>query len=92
MTNGFPMPQNIRVMTDGGDQIIHIPAEYRLDTDQVQVFRNEQGDLVLRPIRASRGTALMQALAAFRDVDRSFFEAALAHRSEQLPMWDRPGP
>jgi antitoxin VapB len=78
-----------RVFMNGNSQAVRIPAEFRLDTDRVQVFRNEDGDLVLHPLRLGRGAALMQALTAFRDVDDAFFEAALGHRDEQLPAQDR---
>lgn len=56
-----------RVFMNGNSQAVRIPAEFRLDTDRVRIFRNEQGDLVLHPLRAERGTALLQALQGFDD-------------------------
>ena len=74
-----------QVFMDGDSQAVQIPAEFRLDTDRVGIFRTEDGDLVLHPLAPSRSAALMQALAAFRDVDDAFFDAVSAHRAELVP-------
>ena len=36
-----------RVFKNGNSQAIRIPAELRVNSDRVQIFKNEQGDLVL---------------------------------------------
>ena len=56
-----------RVFVNGTSQAVRIPAEFRLDTDRVQISRNEQGDLVIRPLGRERGAALLQALQGFDD-------------------------
>lgn len=75
-----------RVFMNGNSQAVRIPAELRLDTDCVQISRNEQGDLVLHPLRAERGAALLQALQGFDD---EFVAALEADRQAPLPMQDR---
>lgn len=78
-----------RVFKNGHSQAVRIPAELKLDTDTVEIFRNEQGDLVLRPVRplrAGRGQALLEALQGFDD---DFIEAVEALRHEALPMQER---
>ena len=56
-----------RVFPNGDSQAVHIPAEFRLDTDRVRISRNEQGDLIIHPLRRGRGEALLQALQGFDD-------------------------
>ena len=46
-----------RVFNNGNSQAVRIPAEFRLNTDRVRILRNEQGDLVIHPLRAERGAA-----------------------------------
>lgn len=79
-------PLTTRVFMNGNSQAVRIPAELRLDTDCVQISRNEQGDLVLHPLRAERGAALLQALQGFDD---EFVAALEADRQAPLPMQDR---
>jgi antitoxin VapB len=50
-----------RVFMNGNSQAVRIPVELRIATDRVQISRNEQGDLVLHPLRPERGAALLQA-------------------------------
>lgn len=78
-----------RVFNNGNSQAVRIPAEFRLDTDRVLISRNEQGDLVIRPLHAERGAALMQALQSLREVDDAFIAALEAERSDAMPMQDR---
>jgi antitoxin VapB len=73
-----------RVFMNGNSQAVRIPAEFRLDTSRVEIFRNEQGDLVLHPVRTDRGTALFLAL---QDFDDDFIAALEADHA--LPMQDR---
>lgn len=75
-----------RVFNNGNSQAVRIPAELRLDTDLVQISRNEQGDLIIHPLRAERGKALLQALEGFDD---DFIAALEADRETHIPMQDR---
>ncbi len=76
-----------RVFNNGNSQAVRIPAEYRLDTDRVSISRNEAGDLVIHPLRAPRGAALLQALQALGEVDDAFVSALEADR--QAPLSDQ---
>ncbi|MDT8410660.1 MAG: AbrB/MazE/SpoVT family DNA-binding domain-containing protein [Wenzhouxiangellaceae bacterium] len=75
-----------RVFNNGNSQAVRIPAELRLDTDLVQISRNEQGDLIIHPLREARGKALLQALEGF---DEDFIAALEADRETPIPMQDR---
>lgn len=79
-------PTTTRVFMNGNSQAVRIPQEFRLDTRQVEIFRNAEGDLVLRPVAAERGTALLEALNAFDD---AFVAALQTVRAEQPPVQDR---
>jgi len=65
---------------------VRIPQEFRLDTSRVKIFRNADGDLVLHPVPADRGAALLDALTAFDDEFVALLEAG---QSEQASMQDR---
>ena len=56
-----------RVFMNGNSQAVRIPQELRLDTALVEISRNDAGDLVLHPLPARRGTALLEALSGFDD-------------------------
>ena len=75
-----------RVFMNGNSQAVRIPQEYRFDTDQVEIFRNSDGDLVLHAVPPDRGAALLKTLNAFDD---EFVSALEAQQCEQLPMQDR---
>lgn len=75
-----------KVFKNGNSQAVRIPAEFRLDTDCVRIFKNEQGDLVIHPIYSQRGTALLEALSGF---DQDFIEHLESEQSQHLPMQDR---
>jgi antitoxin VapB len=75
-----------RVFMNGNSQAVRIPHEFRLDTQRVEIYRNADGDLVLHPVAADRGTALLQALNAFDD---EFADLLQADQREQQPMQDR---
>lgn len=77
-----------RVFMNGNSQAVRIPAELRLDTDRVRIYRNEQGDLVLHPIAARRGAALLEAL---QGLDGAFIAALEEERDAPMPMQDRDG-
>lgn len=78
-----------RVFNNGNSQAVRIPAEFRLDTDRVRISRNEQGDLVIHPLRTERGPALLQALQALSEVDEAFLAALDAEQEAALPMQER---
>ena len=78
-----------RVFNNGNSQAVRIPAEFRLDTDRVEISRNEHGDLVIHPIPAERGQALLQALQALGAVDEQFVAALEAGQQQAQPMQDR---
>ena len=56
-----------RVFMNGDSQAVRIPQEFRLNTSQVKITRNKDGDLVIHAIPENRGTALLDALSAFDD-------------------------
>lgn len=78
-----------RVFVNGNSQAVRIPAEYRLDTDRVEISRAANGDLVLHPVREGRGARLMRALEGFNE---GFVAALEAEHTDQPPMQDRDGP
>jgi len=56
-----------RVFINGNSQAVRIPQEFRLQSSQVEISRNDDGDLVLHPLPTDRGMALLQALEGFDD-------------------------
>jgi antitoxin VapB len=77
------MPTAIsRVFMNGNSQAVRIPQEFRFDTSRVEIFRNADGDLVLHPVPADRGAALLDALNAFDDE----FVALLETGQSELPL------
>ena len=76
-----------KVFQNGNSQAVRIPAELRLETDTVQVYKNQDGDLVIHPIYQARGQRLQALLSGF---DSSFIEALEADRQETLSLQDRP--
>jgi antitoxin VapB len=78
------------VFQNGNSQTIRIPQEFRLDSARVQISRNADGDLVLRPIALDRGKALLEALQAFDDdLTADFVARVSADRREQPPVQER---
>ncbi|MEY2690424.1 MAG: hypothetical protein RL375_4624 [Pseudomonadota bacterium] len=75
-----------RVFRNGNSQAVRIPADLKLDAETVQIFRNEDGDLVIRPVRPARGQALLEALRGF---DADFIAALEADQDEALPAQER---
>jgi antitoxin VapB len=78
-----------RVFNNGNSQAVRIPAEFRLDTDRVRISRNEQGELVIQPLRTDRGAALLEVLRELNEVDEAFVSALEAEQSAALPMQER---
>lgn len=75
-----------RIFMNGNSQAVRIPREFRLNSSQVEITRTEAGDLIIHPLPADRGAALLDALAAF---DADFVAALEAGREEPLPMQER---
>ena len=75
-----------RVFMNGNSQAVRIPQEFRLNARRVEISRTEQGDLLIHPIPADRGAALLEVLAAFDD---DFVTALEAGRAEQPVMQER---
>ncbi|MBL0720697.1 AbrB/MazE/SpoVT family DNA-binding domain-containing protein [Piscinibacter sp. Jin2] len=82
-------PLTTRVFNNGNSQAVRIPAELRLDTDRVRIWRNDLGELVLQPMRTDRGAALLDALRAVQAADPDFVTALEAERAGTLPMQER---
>ncbi len=81
------MPSAIsRVFMNGNSQAVRIPQEFRLATNQVEISRNAEGELVLRPIPGDRGAALLAALQGF---DAEFADSLVELRADQPPWQDR---
>lgn len=77
-----------RVFMNGNSQAVRIPHELRLDSDKVEISRNAQDDLVIRPLPQDLGAALMRALDAF---DPEFASVLEEDRRDQPSMQDREG-
>ena len=75
-----------RVFMNGNSQAVRIPAEFRLSTDQVQISRTPEGDLIIHPCPPKRGQALLEALAGF---DSDFVQQLEQVRREQQSMQER---
>lgn len=78
-----------QVFNNGNSQAVRIPAEFRLDTDRVSISRNESGDLIIHPLRAERGAALLDALRAVGEADQAFIAALEAERTRPQPVQER---
>jgi antitoxin VapB len=77
-----------RVFNNGNSQAVRIPAEFRLSTDQVQISRTPEGDLLIHPCPPQRGQALFNALAGF---DADFAERLEQALAEAQPIQTREG-
>ena len=75
-----------RVFNNGNSQAVRIPAEFRLTASRVEISRTETGDLLIHPVAADRGQALLQALEAF---DADFIAALEEGQREQAPLQER---
>ena len=79
-----------RVFMNGNSQAVRIPQEFRLDVSRVQISRNDDGDLVIRPVPADRGGAVLQAFRAFDDALAQDLVARLEEdRSEAAAVQER---
>ena len=75
-----------RIFKNGNSQAVRIPQEFRLDTTQVEISRNADGDLVIHPLPFDRGAALLDTLQSF---DEDFVNALEQNYQEQPAMQDR---
>ncbi len=77
-----------RIFKNGNSQAVRIPQEFRLDTAQVEISRNANGDgdLVIHPLLIDLGAALLDALKNF---DEDFVNALEQNYREQSAMQDR---
>ena len=75
-----------RVFMNGNSQAVRIPAEFRLSTDQVQISRTPEGDLIIHPCPPQRGQALLEVLAG---IDSEFVQQLEQLRLEEQPMQER---
>ncbi len=75
-----------RIFKNGNSQAVRIPQEFRLDTTQVEISRNANGDLVIHPLPLDRGAALLDTLKNF---DEDFVSALEQNYREQPAMQDR---
>jgi len=78
-----------RVFNNGNSQAVRIPAQFRLDTDRVRISRNASGDLVIHPLRAERGAALLDALRAVGEADRAFISTLESEQAGPQPLQER---
>jgi len=75
-----------RIFKNGNSQAVRIPQEFRIEATQVQISRNDNGDLVIHPLPVDRGAALVAALNAF---DEDFVNQLEQNYAQQPAMQDR---
>lgn len=58
-----------RVFQSGNSQAVRIPADFRLNVDTVEIFKSENGDLILRQPAPQKGLGdeLFELFANFDD-------------------------
>ena len=75
-----------RIFKNGNSQAVRIPQEFRLDVTEVEISKNENGDLVIHPVPINRGEALLAALTGF---DSYFAEQLEQIQHQQPALQDR---
>ncbi len=78
-----------RPFTNGNSQAVRIPKELRISAAQVQIFRAENGDVVIRPlpdVPLDRGAAMLAAIKGF---PAEAVAALEQQRAEQQPVQER---
>jgi len=75
-----------RIFKNGNSQAVRIPQEFRIEATQVQISRNDNGDLVIHPLPVDRGAALVAALNSF---DEDFVNQLEQNYAQQPAMQDR---
>ena len=69
-----------RVFMNGNSQAVRIPQEFRLDTNTVEISRNEQGDLV-----EMTGFVMGPCDKVLRSYFQTLFPIQVAERGKMLP-------
>lgn len=69
---------------NGNSQAVRIPHEFKIDARQVEISRNADGDLIIHPVPANLGSAVLQAFEAFDDELSAVFVESL-ERSRENP-------
>ncbi len=75
-----------KVFMTGRSQAVRIPAAYRFATDEVHIRRNEQGDIVLSPVRKKRSWE--EIFKLFEEVEEDANDFLLDRDQGESP--DRP--
>lgn len=75
-----------RIFKNGNSQAVRIPQAFRIDTAEVEISQNANGDLIIHPIPMDRGAALVAALNAFDD---DFVSQLEKNYAQQPAMQDR---
>jgi antitoxin VapB len=78
-----------KVFRYGNSQAIRLPAQFRLDCDEVTISRDAKGALLVQPIvrpAISRGQAILEVLNSF---ESDYADALADVRRRALPMHDR---
>jgi antitoxin VapB len=75
-----------RIFKNGNSQAVRIPQEFRLESAQVEISRNANGDLVIHPLPVNRGEAVLAALNGF---DEDFVALLEQNQQSQPVMQDR---
>ena len=75
-----------KVFQNGNSQAVRIPKKFRLETHNVEIMRNHEGDLVIRSIKEDRGAALLKVLSNF---DEEFTTCLEQQQQEQETPQDR---
>lgn len=80
-----------RVFKNGNSQAVRIPAELRLNSDRVEIYKNEQGDLVIHPIAPASSQKLGDEIAAIlADFPDDFIETLERNQKEATSIFDEP--
>lgn len=58
-----------RVFQSGNSQAVRIPLDFRFEVDTVEIFKAENGDVILRPSKPKKGLGdeLFELFANFND-------------------------
>jgi antitoxin VapB len=79
--------QLTHVFNNGNSQAVRIPQAFRIAATEVEISRDENGNLILHPLIPQRGDALLALLAQFTDA--AFLAELEQNQREQAPMQER---
>lgn len=79
--------QRTRVFNHGNSQAVRIAQAFRIDASEVEISRDENGNLISHPLHPKRGDALLALLAQINDSD--FVAELEQNQSQQVPMQER---